>query len=77
MKVNLVLFFLFVFFCSLFGENRYGIKSIENLIQKNFNVLQNVNLSAQGSIINTYEEQLVQQWVNESWISSHNIKIET
>jgi len=70
MKVNLVLFFLFVFFCSLFGENRHGIKSIENLIQKNFNVLQNVNLSAQGSIINPYEEQLVQQWVSDNWMSS-------
>lgn len=70
MKVNLVLFFLFVFFCSLFGENRHGIKSIENLIQKNLNLLQNVNLSAQGSILNPYEEQLVQQWVSDNWMST-------
>jgi hypothetical protein len=61
---------MFLFFCSLFGGNRHGIKNIEKLIKKNFNVLQNGNLSVQGSILNPYEEQLVQQWISDDWMST-------
>ena len=52
------------------GENRHVIKNIEKLIKKNFNVLQNGNLSVQGSILNPYEEQLVQQWISDDWMST-------
>jgi len=77
MKSYFVFFCFFLFFCSLIAANKHDTENIENFFQKNFPIQQNGSLSIKGSNFNPYEEQLVQQWVNESWISSHNIKIET